>query len=158
MLRSAIGKLDAWYLDYLADLSQADGEAVLSFNLWMGTGADEPRGDAAASGDPRRLSQGAIGRILVQCGITPPRDTLTTFCIAVNPGGGRCPSGRGRGPPMKRACLRLTPLLLIGLLAARAAAIDHYAGRFRNTLAAGRPAQPFVPNWASPRVVSRPPF
>ena len=56
--------------------------------LWMGTGADEPRGDAAASGDPRRLSQGAIGRILVQCGITPPRDTLTTFCIAVNPGGG----------------------------------------------------------------------
>ena len=33
MLRSAIGKLDAWYLDYLADLSQADGEAVLSFNF-----------------------------------------------------------------------------------------------------------------------------
>ena len=58
---------------------------------------------------------------------------------------------------MKRACLRLTPLLLIGLLSC-AAAIDHYAGRFRNTLAAGRPAQPFVPNWASPRVVSRPPF
>ncbi len=29
MLRSAIGKLDAWYLDYVAGLSQADGEAVL---------------------------------------------------------------------------------------------------------------------------------
>ena len=38
---------------------------------------------------------------------------------------------------MKPACLRLTPLLLIGLLSGCAAAIDHYSGRFRNTLAAG---------------------
>ncbi|MGL5201725.1 MAG: hypothetical protein ACRC9G_22595 [Aeromonas veronii] len=35
---------------------------------------------------------------------------------------------------MIRACLRLTPLLLIWLLSGCAAAIDHYAGRFRNTL------------------------
>ncbi|WAF75803.1 hypothetical protein NRL00_15165 [Aeromonas dhakensis] len=39
---------------------------------------------------------------------------------------------------MKPACLRLTPLLLIGLLSGCAAAIDHYSGRFRNTLAAGQ--------------------
>ncbi|EZH81938.1 hypothetical protein [Aeromonas hydrophila] len=38
---------------------------------------------------------------------------------------------------MKRACLLLTPLLLIGLLSGCAAAIDHYSGRFRNTLTAG---------------------
>lgn len=38
---------------------------------------------------------------------------------------------------MKRACLRLTPLLLIGLLSGYAAALDHYSGRFRNTLVAG---------------------
>ncbi|MFM4950413.1 hypothetical protein [Aeromonas dhakensis] len=38
---------------------------------------------------------------------------------------------------MKRTCLRLAPLLLIGLLSGCAAAIDHYSGRFRNTLAAG---------------------
>ncbi|MCR3901992.1 hypothetical protein NUK36_04030 [Aeromonas hydrophila] len=37
---------------------------------------------------------------------------------------------------MMRACLRLTPLLLIGLLSGCAAAIDHYSGRFRNTLTA----------------------
>ncbi|HHW4402825.1 TPA: hypothetical protein ACUNCG_003463 [Aeromonas hydrophila] len=37
---------------------------------------------------------------------------------------------------MKRACLLLT-LLLIGLLSGCAAAIDHYSGRFRETLAAG---------------------
>lgn len=38
---------------------------------------------------------------------------------------------------MIRAYLRLTPLLLIWLLSGCAAAIDHYAGRFRNTLVSG---------------------
>lgn len=38
---------------------------------------------------------------------------------------------------MIRACLRLTPLLLIWLLSGCAAAIDHYSGRFRNTLVSG---------------------
>ncbi|MFA7823426.1 hypothetical protein [Aeromonas dhakensis] len=38
---------------------------------------------------------------------------------------------------MKPACLRLTPLLLIWLLSGCAAALDHYTGRFRNTLTAG---------------------
>ncbi|WP_279463534.1 hypothetical protein [Aeromonas dhakensis] len=37
---------------------------------------------------------------------------------------------------MKRACLRLTPLLPL-LLGGCAAALDHYSGRFRNTLATG---------------------
>ncbi|MDM5053688.1 hypothetical protein OB956_05240 [Aeromonas dhakensis] len=37
---------------------------------------------------------------------------------------------------MKRACLRLAPLLPL-LLGGCAAALDHYSGRFRNTLAAG---------------------
>jgi len=30
--------------------------------------------------------RGAIGRMLVQCGITPPRDTLTTFLHRSEPG------------------------------------------------------------------------
>lgn len=38
---------------------------------------------------------------------------------------------------MKRACQRLAPLLLIGLLSGCAAAIDHYSGRFRNTPGSG---------------------
>lgn len=38
---------------------------------------------------------------------------------------------------MKPACLWLTSLLLIWLLSGCAAALDHYSGRFRNTLAAG---------------------
>ncbi|WP_323965293.1 DinB family protein [Aeromonas hydrophila] len=80
MLRTAIGKLDAWYLDYVAGLSQADGEAVLSFNFVDGDKGQMSRAEMllhlVTHGGYHR---GAIGRILVQCGITPPRDTLTTF-------------------------------------------------------------------------------
>lgn len=32
-LRSAIGEQDAWYLEYVTNLSQRDGEALLSFNF-----------------------------------------------------------------------------------------------------------------------------
>lgn len=38
---------------------------------------------------------------------------------------------------MMPAYLRLTPLLLLGLLSGCAAALDHYSGRFRNTLVSG---------------------
>ncbi|MFM4821424.1 DinB family protein [Aeromonas hydrophila] len=87
MLRSAISKLDAWYLDYLAGLSQADGEAVLSFNFVDGDKGQMSRAEMllhlVTHGGYHR---GAIGRILVQCGITPPRDTLTTFLHRSEPG------------------------------------------------------------------------
>lgn len=79
-LRSAIGELDAWYLDYVANLSQLDGEAVLAFNFVDGDKGQMSREEMllhlVTHGGYHR---GAIGRILVQCGITPPRDTLTTF-------------------------------------------------------------------------------
>ena len=79
-LRTTIGKLDDWYLDYVAGLSEADGEAVLSFNFVDGDKGQMSRAEMllhlVTHGGYHR---GAIGRILVQCGITPPRDTLTTF-------------------------------------------------------------------------------
>ena len=87
ILRSAIGKLDAWYLDYVAGLSQADGEAVLSFNFVDGDKGQMSRAEMllhlVTHGGYHR---GAIGRVLVQCGITPPRDTLTTFLHRSEPG------------------------------------------------------------------------
>ncbi len=87
MLRSAISKLDAWYLDYLAGLSQADGEAVLSFNFVDGDQGQMSRTEMllhlVTHGGYHR---GAIGRILVQFGVTPPRDTLTTFLHRSEPG------------------------------------------------------------------------
>lgn len=101
MLRSAIGKLDAWYLDYLADLSQADGEAVLSFNFVDGDRGQMSRAEMllhlVTHGGYHR---GAIGRILVQCGVTPPRDTLTTFLHHSEPGRrGDVPLAEGEARP-----------------------------------------------------------
>ena len=87
MLRTAIGALDAWYLDYVASLDQAEGEAVLSFHF-----VDGDRGQMSREEMLLHLvthggyHRGAIGRILVQCGITPPRDTLTTFLHRSEPG------------------------------------------------------------------------
>lgn len=87
MLRSAIGQLDAWYLDYVADLSQVDGAAVLSFSFVDGDRGQMSRAEMllhlVTHGGYHR---GAIGRILMQCGITPPRDTLTTFLHRSEPG------------------------------------------------------------------------
>ncbi|WP_324019484.1 DinB family protein [Aeromonas hydrophila] len=87
MLRSAIGQLDAWYLEYVADLSQADGAAVLSFSFVDGDRGQMSRAEMllhlVTHGGYHR---GAIGRILMQCGITPPRDTLTTFLHRCEPG------------------------------------------------------------------------
>ncbi|HHQ4491914.1 TPA: DinB family protein [Aeromonas hydrophila] len=101
MLRSAIGKLDAWYLDYVAGLSQADGEAVLSFNFVDGDRGQMSRAEMllhlVTHGGYHR---GAIGRILVQCGITPPRDTLTTFLHRSEPGRrGDVPLAEGEARP-----------------------------------------------------------
>lgn len=79
-LRTAIGELDAWYLDYVVGLSEADSKAVLPFNFVDGDKGQMSREEMllhlVTHGSYHR---GAIGRILVQCGITPPRDTLTTF-------------------------------------------------------------------------------
>jgi len=79
-LRITIGTLDAWYLDYVASLSPQDAEARLSFNFVDGDKGQMSREEMllhlVTHGGYHR---GAIGRILVQCGITPPRDTLTTF-------------------------------------------------------------------------------
>lgn len=79
-LRTVIGTLDAWYLDYVASLSPKDAESRLSFNFVDGDKGQMSREEMllhlVTHGGYHR---GAIGRILVQCGITPPRDTLTTF-------------------------------------------------------------------------------
>lgn len=87
MLRTAIHALDAWFLDYVASLGQAESEAVISFNF-----VDGDRGQMSREEMLLHLvthggyHRGAIGRILVQCGITPPRDTLTTFLHRSEPG------------------------------------------------------------------------
>lgn len=79
-LRSAVTKLDNWLVDYVASLSTQEGATPLSFRFVDGDKGQMSRDEMllhlVTHGGYHR---GAIGRILVQCGITPPRDTLTTF-------------------------------------------------------------------------------
>ncbi|HHQ4530759.1 TPA: DinB family protein [Aeromonas hydrophila] len=86
-LRSSVTALDNWLMDYIATLSPQEGETSLSFRF-----VDGDRGQMSREEMLLHLvthggyHRGAIGRILVQCGITPPRDTLTTFLHRSEPG------------------------------------------------------------------------
>ncbi|MFZ3404206.1 DinB family protein [Aeromonas salmonicida] len=79
-LRSSVTTLDSWLVEYVAILSPQEGETSLSFRF-----VDGDRGQMSREEMLLHLvthggyHRGAIGRMLVQCGITPPRDTLTTF-------------------------------------------------------------------------------
>lgn len=67
-------------MDYVATLSPQEEATPLLFRF-----VDGDRGQISREEMLLHLvthggyHRGAIGRILVQCGITPPRDTLTTF-------------------------------------------------------------------------------
>lgn len=79
-LHSAVTELDNWLVDYVVALSPQEGATPLSFRFVDGDKGQMSRDEMllhlVTHGGYHR---GAIGRILVQCGITPPRDTLTTF-------------------------------------------------------------------------------
>ena len=79
-LRSSVTALDNWLVEYVTAMRPQDGETSLSFRF-----VDGDRGQMSREEMLLHLvthggyHRGAIGRILVQCGITPPRDTLTAF-------------------------------------------------------------------------------
>ena len=79
-LRSSVTALDNWLVEYVTAMSPQEGSTPLSFRF-----VDGDRGQMSREEMLLHLvthggyHRGAIGRILVQCGISPPRDTLTTF-------------------------------------------------------------------------------
>ena len=79
-LRSSVTALDNWLVEYVTAMSPQEGSTPLSFRF-----VDGDRGQMSREEMLLHLvthggyHRGAVGRILVQCGITPPRDTLTTF-------------------------------------------------------------------------------
>ncbi|MGL5496606.1 MAG: DinB family protein [Aeromonas sobria] len=80
VLRNAVTELDNWLVDYVATIGPQEGATPLSFHFVDGDKGQMSRDEMllhlVTHGSYHR---GAIERILVQCGITPPRDTLTTF-------------------------------------------------------------------------------
>jgi len=85
-LSADVGATDAWYRRYVSALTPAAAAETLDFTF--------------VDGDPGRMTReemllhvinhgsyhrGAVGRILVERGIAPPRDVYTRFLRAVEP-------------------------------------------------------------------------
>jgi uncharacterized damage-inducible protein DinB len=79
-LRDGVAMLDAWYVDYAADLSPEQLAENISFTFTDGDkgrmSREEMLAHVTAHGAYHR---GAAGRIMVQAGMPPPRDLYTRF-------------------------------------------------------------------------------
>jgi len=79
-LRDAALASDRWYLDYVGAVSAQDLAEVLSFTFTDGAAGsmsrDEMLGHVITHGSYHR---GAVGRIMSQVSVPPPRDTLTVY-------------------------------------------------------------------------------
>lgn len=79
-LQQAVQETDRWYLDYAAGLSAEQLAERLSFNFVDGDAGCMSREDILAHivthGGYHR---GAVGRIMAQVGLAPPRDIYTRF-------------------------------------------------------------------------------
>lgn len=86
-LHGAVTALDNWLVEYVATLSPQACNTQVRFQFTDGDQGQMSRAEMllhlVTHGGYHR---GAIGRILVQCGITPPRDTLITFLHRSEPG------------------------------------------------------------------------
>ena len=79
-LRDGVAMLDAWYVDYSADLSPEQLAENIAFTFTDGDkgvmSREEMLAHVTAHGAYHR---GAAGRIMVQAGTPPPRDLYTRF-------------------------------------------------------------------------------
>jgi uncharacterized damage-inducible protein DinB len=79
-LREAVLASDRWYLDYMSTISAQQLAEVLSFTFTDGAAAsmsrEEMLGHVITHGSYHR---GAVGRIMSQVSVPPPRDTLTVY-------------------------------------------------------------------------------
>jgi uncharacterized damage-inducible protein DinB len=79
-LREAVLASDRWYLDYVRTISAQQLAEVLSFTFTDGAAGgmsrEEMLGHVITHGSYHR---GAVGRIMSQVSVPPPRDTLTVY-------------------------------------------------------------------------------
>lgn len=77
-LRAAVAIRDRWYVDYVANLPPAQLDETISFTFTDGAAGRMSREEMLAHiithGGYHR---GAVGRILAQASVTPPRDIFT---------------------------------------------------------------------------------
>jgi len=85
-LRAAFAQLDAWYLDHVRSLSDAQFDETITFRFTDGDAGRMTRGEMLAHvithGSNHR---GAVGAWLRQGGSAPPRDLLTRYLHQTDP-------------------------------------------------------------------------
>jgi uncharacterized damage-inducible protein DinB len=85
-LESAVKKSDQWYLEYLSNLEPSALSVSIDFTFADGAlgrmSREEMLAHVVLHGSYHR---GAIGRILAQLSITPPRDVFTGFLHIAEP-------------------------------------------------------------------------
>jgi uncharacterized damage-inducible protein DinB len=85
-LESAVKKSDQWYLEYVSNLGPSELKENIDFTFTDGASGRMSREEMLAHvvlhGGYHR---GAIGRILAQLSITPPRDVFTGFLHIAEP-------------------------------------------------------------------------
>ena len=85
-LHAAVCVLDRWYQDYVAELSEAKLTEAIAFTFTDAQHGRMTRNEMLlhiiTHGGYHR---GAVGRILVGIGMSPPRDTLTVFLHSMEP-------------------------------------------------------------------------
>jgi uncharacterized damage-inducible protein DinB len=85
-LESAVKKSDQWYLDYVLNLEPSKLSESIDFKFTDGTlgrmSREEMLAHVVLHGGYHR---GAIGRILAQLSIAPPRDVFTGFLHVAEP-------------------------------------------------------------------------
>jgi uncharacterized damage-inducible protein DinB len=79
-LYEAVRVTDQWFLEYVASLTDSSLDEAIEFTFVDGSPGQMTRGEmlmhVVTHGNYHR---GAVGRILAQLSLTPPRDTLTVF-------------------------------------------------------------------------------
>ncbi len=84
-LQAAVEVADQWFISYVNSLSETDFDENIDFIFVDGSPGQMSRAEmllhVVTHGNYHR---GAVGRILAQIPVTPPRDTLTVFLHSEN--------------------------------------------------------------------------
>lgn len=103
-LRTAVAEVDRWYVDYVAGLPADQLPERLQFRFTDGADAcmsrEEMLAHVATHGGYHR---GAVGRIMAQAAVPPPRDIFTVYLHRSEP------ERRQRTPPHASASTREGP-------------------------------------------------
>jgi uncharacterized damage-inducible protein DinB len=79
-LWSAVQEMDQWYLDYAAGLTSKQAQQRLDFVFVDGAAGKLSRAEMLLHVvNHGTYHRGAVGELLHQCGIAPPRDVLTRY-------------------------------------------------------------------------------